>query len=180
MWSGTGLKLGSAERSQRVKMWGTSSPDDKLTGDLGNVIEATQIGGRRSDRLMAGKLSPGNFGLLQQYRHKADIPRRLLFCPAFGSEAERPTFSVPHAAPPPLDRQRAAPHWPADVTCWSADVTRQTVFPTSSAIRRAPVLSTASPTGRPRASPFALRNPVTTSSALPFGRPPLNGTKTTL
>jgi hypothetical protein len=56
-------------RDFRVKMWGTSSPDDKLTGDLGNVIEATQIGGRRSDRLMAGKLSPGNFGLLQQYRH---------------------------------------------------------------------------------------------------------------
>jgi hypothetical protein len=48
-------------RDFRVKMWGTSSPDDKLTGDLGNVIEATQIGGRRSDRLMAGKLSPGNF-----------------------------------------------------------------------------------------------------------------------
>jgi hypothetical protein len=47
-------------RHLRVKMWGTSSPDDKLTGDLGNVIEATQIGGRRSDRLMAGKLSPGN------------------------------------------------------------------------------------------------------------------------
>src|SRR6266540_2522543 len=54
-------------------MWGTSSPDDKLTGDLGNVIESTQIGGRRSDRLTAGKLSPGNFGLLQQYRHKADM-----------------------------------------------------------------------------------------------------------
>ena len=67
----------------------------------------------------------------------------------------------------------AAPHWPADVT-------RQTVFPTSSAIKRAPVLSTATPTGRPRASPSALRNPVTTSSALPFGRPPLNGTNTTL
>ena len=32
-------------------------PDDKLTGDLGSVIETTQIGGRRSDRLMAGKLS---------------------------------------------------------------------------------------------------------------------------
>jgi len=30
-------------------MWGTSSPEDKLTGDLGNVIEATSIGGRRSD-----------------------------------------------------------------------------------------------------------------------------------
>src|SRR6516162_4767715 len=61
----------------RVKMWGTSSPDDKLTGDLGNVIESTQIGGRRLVRLMAGSLSPGNFGLLQQYRHKADIPRCL-------------------------------------------------------------------------------------------------------
>jgi hypothetical protein len=36
-------------RDFRVKMWGTSSPDDKLTGDLGNVIESTQIGGRRSD-----------------------------------------------------------------------------------------------------------------------------------
>jgi putative tryptophan/tyrosine transport system substrate-binding protein len=30
-------------------------------------IEATQIGCRRSDRLMAVKLSSGNFGLLQQY-----------------------------------------------------------------------------------------------------------------
>ena len=60
-------------RDFRVKMWGTSSPDDKLTGDLGNVIESTQIGGRRSDRLTAGKLSPGNFGLLQQYRPGRDI-----------------------------------------------------------------------------------------------------------
>src|ERR1700722_17927380 len=32
----------------RVKMWGTSSPEDKLTGDLGNVIETNSIGGRRS------------------------------------------------------------------------------------------------------------------------------------
>jgi hypothetical protein len=52
-------------RDFRVKMWGTSSPDDKLTGDLGNVIETTQIGGRRSNRLTAGNLSPDNFGLLQ-------------------------------------------------------------------------------------------------------------------
>jgi hypothetical protein len=50
----------------------TSSPDDKLTGDLGSMIETTQIGGRRPDRLMTGKLSPGNFGLLQQYLPKAD------------------------------------------------------------------------------------------------------------
>jgi hypothetical protein len=28
-------------RDFRVKMWGTSSPEDKLTGDLGNVIETT-------------------------------------------------------------------------------------------------------------------------------------------
>src|SRR5262245_26078058 len=56
-------------RDFQVKMWGTSSPDDKLTGDLGNVIESTKIGGRRSDRLVAGKLSPGHFGLLQQYPH---------------------------------------------------------------------------------------------------------------
>src|SRR5262249_55333233 len=34
-------------RDIRVKMWGTSSPDDKLIGDLGSVIEATQIDGRR-------------------------------------------------------------------------------------------------------------------------------------
>src|SRR5262249_44213772 len=54
-------------RDFRVKMWGTSSPDDKLTGDLAEATEATKIAGRRSDRPMAGKLSPRNFGLLQQY-----------------------------------------------------------------------------------------------------------------
>jgi hypothetical protein len=37
------------------------------------VIEATSIGGRRSDFFTAGKLAPGNFGLLQQYRHKCDL-----------------------------------------------------------------------------------------------------------
>src|ERR1700731_4308033 len=58
-------------RDFRVKMWGTSSPEDKLTGDLGNVIGATSIGGRRSDFFTARKLAPGNFGLLQQNRHKA-------------------------------------------------------------------------------------------------------------
>jgi hypothetical protein len=52
-------------RDFRGKMWGTSSPDDKLTGDLSNVIEITQVGGSRSDRLTARKSSPGNFGLLQ-------------------------------------------------------------------------------------------------------------------
>src|SRR5258706_2671128 len=54
-------------------MWGTSSPTDKLTGDLGNVIEATQTGVRRSDRLPARKSSPGNFGLLQHNLPVSDI-----------------------------------------------------------------------------------------------------------
>jgi hypothetical protein len=52
-------------------MWGTSLPEDKLAGDLGNVIGATSIGGRRSDFFTARKLAPGNLGLLQQYRHWA-------------------------------------------------------------------------------------------------------------
>ena len=43
------------------------SPDDKLTGDFGNVIEAAQIGVRRSDRLTTRKTSQANFGVLQQY-----------------------------------------------------------------------------------------------------------------
>src|SRR5262245_38146024 len=59
-------------RDFHVKMWGTSSPDDKLTGDLGNAF-AAEIGGRRSNRLTTGKLSPGNFGLLQQYLPTGDI-----------------------------------------------------------------------------------------------------------
>jgi hypothetical protein len=48
-------------------------PEDKLAGDLGNVIEATSIGGRQSDFFTAGKLAPGNLGLLQQYRHLASF-----------------------------------------------------------------------------------------------------------
>jgi hypothetical protein len=49
-------------------MWGTSSPDDKLTSDLGNVIEA--ISNRRSSGnfFTTGKLAPGNLGLFQQHR----------------------------------------------------------------------------------------------------------------
>src|SRR5262249_62036457 len=54
-------------------MWGTSSPDDKLVTDLAKATEAIKIAARRSDRLMAGKLSPLNFGLLQQNRHTSGI-----------------------------------------------------------------------------------------------------------
>jgi hypothetical protein len=51
----------------RAKMWGTSSPDDKLADDLGNAIEGTRISGRRWIFLTAEKLTPDNLGLLQQY-----------------------------------------------------------------------------------------------------------------
>jgi hypothetical protein len=46
-------------RDFRVNMWGTSLLEDKLAGDLGNVIGATLIGGRRSDFFTARKLAPG-------------------------------------------------------------------------------------------------------------------------
>src|SRR5262245_5186979 len=42
-------------------MGGTSSSEEKLAGDPGNVIEATSIGGRRSDLVTAGKISAGQF-----------------------------------------------------------------------------------------------------------------------
>jgi hypothetical protein len=62
-------------REFRVKMWGTSSPDDKLTGDLGNMIEATESGDRQLICVTAEKLLPDNFRLLQQYRHFSDMSR---------------------------------------------------------------------------------------------------------
>ena len=52
-----------------VKMWGTSSPEDKLAGNLGNVIGAISTGGRRVGFFYSRKLAPSNLGLLQQYRH---------------------------------------------------------------------------------------------------------------
>src|SRR5262249_13789856 len=62
-------------RDVRVKMWGTSSPDDKLVSDLAKAAEATKIGARRFDRLKAGKLSLRNCGLLQQYLPIPDLSR---------------------------------------------------------------------------------------------------------
>jgi hypothetical protein len=60
-------------RDFRVNMWGTSLPEDKLAGDLGNVIGATSIGGRRSNFFTARKMAPGNLGLLQQYWPNPDL-----------------------------------------------------------------------------------------------------------
>src|SRR6516225_8804527 len=62
-------------RDFRVKMWGTSSPDDKLTDGLRNAIEDTRISGRRWIFLTAEKLAPSDLGLLQQYRHRAALVR---------------------------------------------------------------------------------------------------------
>jgi hypothetical protein len=74
-------------RDFRVKMWGASSPDDKLTGDPPNEIETTHIGDSRSDRVIAGKLAPGSFGLLQQYRHSTVV--------RCGAESSRVLESTP-------------------------------------------------------------------------------------
>ena len=72
----------------RVKMWGTSSPDDKLTDDLGNAIEGTRISGRRWIFLTAEKLAPDNLRLLQQYRHIAAQGWRCLMSAA-GESGQR-------------------------------------------------------------------------------------------
>jgi hypothetical protein len=59
--------------------------------------------------------------------------------------------------------------------------TRQIVLPTSSATSKAaPCLSIATPTGRPRASSRSVRNPVSTTTGSPDGRPLANGTNSTL
>jgi hypothetical protein len=50
-------------------MWGTSSPEEKLTGDLGNVIEATQIVSRIV--LRRKNCHQAILDFLQQYRHNA-------------------------------------------------------------------------------------------------------------
>ena len=63
-------------------MWGTSSPDDKLTDDLRNAIEGTRISGRRWSFLTAEKLAPGDLGLLQQYRHTAAVNQGALMSAA--------------------------------------------------------------------------------------------------
>jgi hypothetical protein len=75
-------------RDFRLKMWGTSSPEDKLAGVFGNVIEATSTGGRRSDFFTAEELALGNLGLLQQYRHLASIPLGSENSDAIGGKAD--------------------------------------------------------------------------------------------
>jgi hypothetical protein len=85
-------------RDFRVNMWGTSLPDDKLAGHLGNVIGATSIGGRRSEFFTARKLAPGNLGLLQQYLPIPDsrTATKQSHCAAVNARPRRKEF---HAHP---------------------------------------------------------------------------------
>src|SRR5215510_7558722 len=62
-------------RGFRVKMRGTSSPRDKLTGDFGNAIEVIRIGDYFPFRLFAKNLWPCNFRVLQQNRPTTDVRR---------------------------------------------------------------------------------------------------------
>ena len=51
-------------------MWGTSSPGDKLTGDLANEPDATSISDRGLFCLLAGNLSPGVLDFCNKICHK--------------------------------------------------------------------------------------------------------------
>src|ERR1700730_8774421 len=86
-------------REFRVRMWGTSSPDDKLTCDLANVIEAISIDDRGSNCLAAEKLAPGNLGLFQQHRPNPVIRGLELLQCKFDIFGGRRVISVP---PQPL------------------------------------------------------------------------------
>src|ERR1700722_10751274 len=63
-----------------MMMWGTTSPSAKLTDDSGSAFEAPLVGDCRLFRSLATNQPPRLLGLLQQYRHKTDLPR----CPQFG------------------------------------------------------------------------------------------------
>ena len=69
-------------RGFRVKMWGTSSPHVKLTGDFGNAVEVIRIGDCFTFRVFAKNSQTCNIRLLQHNRHKADITRCLNGAPS--------------------------------------------------------------------------------------------------
>src|SRR6202011_2863439 len=65
-------KFSGRRRDFRVKMWGTSSPSEKLTGDFANGLGAILIGELSLASLFSKKSSPGILGLLQQNLPQAD------------------------------------------------------------------------------------------------------------
>jgi hypothetical protein len=102
----------------RVMMWETSLPEDKLAGDLGNVIEATSIRRSSVSFFKAGKLASGNLGLFQQHRPISEVRvvhQRLAGCkltPILADAASPMLFGhkVASSAPVPMPH----PPW-ADV-----------------------------------------------------------------
>src|SRR5262245_63797055 len=62
--------------SFRVRMWGTSSPHVKRTGDFGNATEGMRIGDQFPSCVFAKNSEPCNFRLLQQNRHVAIVSGR--------------------------------------------------------------------------------------------------------
>jgi hypothetical protein len=60
--------------SELAAIVGPKSPGDKLTGDFGNESKAISISDLGLLRLLTRKLSPVNFGLLQQNLPKSDHP----------------------------------------------------------------------------------------------------------
>src|SRR5262249_46075618 len=73
----------------RVRMRGTSSLRAKRTGDFGNAIADTRIGDWSPSRVFAKNSEPGNFRLLQQYRHDSDLLRCPLRSPLSGGIADQ-------------------------------------------------------------------------------------------
>src|ERR1700720_2445349 len=59
-----------------MMMWGTTSPNAKLTDDSGSAFEAPLIGDCRLFRSLARNQPPRLLGLLQQYRHQTDQSAR--------------------------------------------------------------------------------------------------------
>jgi len=57
-------------------MWGTTSFCDELTDDFGGAFEATSIDGCRLFCRLAEIWPHGVLGLLQHYRHLADMLAR--------------------------------------------------------------------------------------------------------
>ena len=94
-------------RDFRVKIWETLLPEDKLAGDLGNVIEATSIRRLSVSFFEAGKLAPGNLGLFQQHRPEADISRFSVF----DAETMKGRLRLRPLAIRERPRARRAPFW---------------------------------------------------------------------
>jgi hypothetical protein len=153
-------------------MWGTSSPDDKLTGDLTNVIEAISIYDRGSDCLAAGKLAPGNLGLFQQHRSKPEcLTKARMSASASCGRSSRTTTARPALRAPDIVacalRQRALPRGecsPAPTA--SPGTTAMSAASRSCAATTSSFLTTPRPHDIVRATPNVLATPAGTASTI--------------